>query len=177
MAMTRSDFDITGGVLSFNSSPSYETPKGSPAMDGGDADRSYEVEVVATEVRAPGSLEIAQNAFIKVTVNVKNIEEDPSLTLNRLQVRAGVEQAIIMADLDDPDEVDGDANYQWYVPKVSRPDLQNEDHWIEATGGGAATATTVRSQQTSAGFCAWLRRTPTGSETTTIWRTPRRLTP
>ena len=132
------DFDITGGVLSFKSSPSYETPKGT-----GDpvADNSYEVMVVATEVRAPGSLEIAQDASIMVTVNVKNIEEDPSLTLNRLQVRAGVTAATITANVTDPDNISGDPNYQWYVPKVSRPDLEDEDHWIEALGGGNATAT------------------------------------
>ena len=137
------DFDITGGVLSFKSSPSYETPKGSPATDGGAADNSYEVTVNATEVRAPGSLEIAQDAFIMVTVNVKNIEEDPTLTLNRLQVRAGVTAATITATLTDPDRAaDADApNYQWYVPKVSRPDLENEDHWIEAEGGGNAEPT------------------------------------
>ena len=140
------DFDITGGVLSFKSSPSYETPKGSPATDGGAADNSYEVTVVATEVRAPGSLEIAQDAPIMVTVIVKNIEEPPTLTLNRLQVRAGVTNAIT-AMLTDPDRAADAAMpaYQWYVPKVSRPDLENEDHWIEATGGGnnSAIYTTV----------------------------------
>ena len=124
------DFDITGGVLSFKSSPSYETPKGA----GDPADNSYEVMVIATEVRAPGSLEIAQDASITVTVNVENIEEDPSLTLNRLQVRAGVTPAAtITATLTDPDIATGIV-YTWFVPKVSRPDLENEDHWIAAPG-------------------------------------------
>ena len=50
--------------------------------------------VVATEVRAPGSLDLAQfNMTIMVTVNVKNVEEDPTLTLDRLQVRASAAAA------------------------------------------------------------------------------------
>ena len=53
-----------------------------------DPDNSYEVMVVATEVRASGSLDLAQSNDIMVTVNVKNIEEDPTLSLDRLQVRA-----------------------------------------------------------------------------------------
>ena len=134
-----SDFDITGGVLSFKSSPDFESPMGTPES-GTDADNSYEVMVVATEVRQPGSLDLAQSNDIMVTVTVKNVEEDPSLTLNRLQVRAG-SNATVMATLTDPDEVDTAAAYQWYVPKVSRPELENEDHWNKALGGGAATDT------------------------------------
>ncbi len=140
------DFDLTDGVLSFKSSPSYETPKGSPATDGGAADNSYEVMVIATEVRPPGSLDIAQDSSIMVTVNVENIEEDPTLTLNRLQVRAGVAAATVTATLTDPDNATGIV-YTWFVPKVSRPDLENEDHWIAATG---TTSTTVVATDTYA---------------------------
>ena len=137
-----SDFDITGGVLSFKSSPDFESPMGTPESGtDDDNDNSYEVMVVATEVRQPGSLDLAQSNDIMVTVNVKNIEEDPSLTLNRLQVRAGSTTATVMATLTDPDVVDTAAAYQWYVPKVSRPELENEDHWNKALGGGAATDT------------------------------------
>ena len=46
------DFDITGGVLSFSKSPNYEAPADA------NTDNVYMVTVVATEVRAPGSLEI-----------------------------------------------------------------------------------------------------------------------
>ena len=132
------DFDITGGVLSFSKSPNFES-----AADE-DTDNDYEVKVVATEVRAPGSLDLAQSTPIMVTVNVKNVEEDPTLTLNRLQVRAGESAATIMAELNDPDMATG-TTYQWYVPKVNRPGLENEDHWNKATGIGhdAATYTTV----------------------------------
>ena len=135
-----SDFDIPDGVLSFKKSPDYEDPKGTP--DTGtdtDDDNSYEVMVVATEVRAPGSLDLAKSNEIMVTVNVKNIEEDPTLTLDRLQVRAGVAGATITATLTDPDMISGTPGYKWFVPKVSRPDLENDDHWTAATGGGAAT--------------------------------------
>ena len=69
-----------------------------------------------------------------VTVSVENVEEDPTLTFNRLQVRAGLEDATtVTANLTDPDGATGIA-YTWFVPKVSRPDLENEDHWILAPG-------------------------------------------
>ena len=129
------DFDITGGVLSFKSSPDYETPKGTPDT-GDNADNTYEITVTATEVRAPGSLDIAQSTSITVVVTVEDVEEDPTLTLNRLQVRAGSteETGRITAELKDPDGVEGNVNYTWFVPKVSRPVLDNDDHWIAATG-------------------------------------------
>ena len=79
-----------------------------------------------------------------VTVNVQNVEEDPSLTLSRLQVRAGEDDATVMATLTDPDypaDATVTATYQWYVPKVNRPELENEDHWIAATGTNNNTAT------------------------------------
>ena len=92
--------------------------------------------VVATEVRAPGSLDLAQSNDIMVTVNVKNIEEDPTLTLDRLQVRAGADAttggSMVTAVVTDPDGISGTPAYRWYVPKVNRPDLENEDHWIAA---------------------------------------------
>ena len=146
-------FDITGGVLSFNKPPSYEsaTDRACDAdgsvkidpVDEGAGDNSYEVRVVATEVRAPGSLDLAQSNIIMVTVNVKNIEEDATLSLDRLQVRASAADddtmggSMVTASLTDPDGPAGDAetiavNYAWYVPKVNRPDLENEDHWIAA---------------------------------------------
>ena len=135
------DFDITGGVLSFKKSPNYESPADA------NTDNAYVVTVVATEVRAPGSLDLANDTEIAVTVTVKNVEEDPTFTLNRLQVRAGVSAATITAEVKDPDDRDPPAdaetitiNYKWYVPKVSRPVLDNDDHWADATGTGAGTS-------------------------------------
>ena len=59
------DFDITGGVLSFKQAlPASRRRRTGDSEEAGGADNSYEVDVVATEVRAPGSLEIAQDAFI-----------------------------------------------------------------------------------------------------------------
>ncbi len=136
------DFDITGGVLSFKKSPSYESPSDrveDTTANTGAGDNNYVVEVIATEVRPPGSLEIAQDAQIMVTVAVKNIEEDPTLTLDRLQVRASATAddatggTPVMATLTDPDNATGIA-YTWFVPKSSRPDLENEDHWRPANG-------------------------------------------
>ena len=173
-----SDFDITGGVLSFKSSPDFESPMGTPES-GTDADNSYEVMVVATEVRQPGSLDLAQSNDIMVTVTVKNVEEDPSLTLNRLQVRAG-SNATVMATLTDPDEVDTADHSR--LPVVcaegeqagtgKRGPLEQGPRWRRCH-----CPPTLRTQQTPARFCAWLRRTPTGPERKAIKRTPGRLTP
>ena len=155
------DFDITGGVLSFNKPPSFETPMGS----GTPPDNSYDVRVVATEVRAPGSLDLAQSNFIMVTVNVKNIEEDPTLSLDRLQVRASAAAddstggSTVTASLTDPDGPAGIATviavtYAWYVPKVNRPDLENEDHWIAA---GHTTSTEAAYRPVSGDAGEYLR--------------------
>ena len=102
------DFNNTGGVLSFKKSPSYESETdrawdadGSGETnpdDEGAGDNKYEVMVVATEVRSPGSLELAQFNMIMVTVNVKNIEEDATLSLDRLQVRASAADDARRAD-------------------------------------------------------------------------------
>ena len=83
-----------------------------------------------------------------------------TLTLNRLQVRAsaaaddatgGTPVTVSLADGDGPA---GTATaiavtYTWSVPKVNRPDLENEDHWIAAggvvSGDGNATYAPVSS--------------------------------
>ena len=141
------DFDITGGELSFKKSPNFESPTDrADSANAGGGDNVYNVDVIATEVRAPGSLEIAQDATVPVTVTVKNVEEDPTLTLDRLQVRAPSADGndagnAVSAVFNDPDNRDaaGDEvtispTYLWYVPKVSRPELENEDHWRAGTG-------------------------------------------
>ncbi len=145
------DFDITGGVLSFSSSPNFEDPKGS----GTPADNSYDVMVVATEVRAPGSLDLAQSNEISVTVNVKNVEEPYTFTLDRLQVRASADTSggtTLTSTLTDPDVISASPapTYQWYVPKVSRPDLENDNHWTTA-GNSTSTGQTYAPVSTDAG--------------------------
>ena len=118
-------------------------------------------------------------------MNVKNVEEPSTLTLNRLQVRAVgtdadnqvIAGSTVAAILNDPDGAAGatlplattvipPTTLQWYVPKVSRPELENEDHWINAGGGVAMTLLSYtparrRSQQSTS---AWWQRTPTGPE-------------
>ena len=146
------DFDITGGVLSFKKSPNYESPTDrADSADAGGGDNVYQVDVIATEVRAPGSLDLAQDATISVTVTVKNVEEDPSLMLDRLQVRAPnvggtIDGSTVAAIFSDPDNraADGSAvditpAYTWFVPKVNRPVLDNKDHWRAGTGTPSGT--------------------------------------
>ena len=142
------DFDITGGVLSFSKSPNYESPADE------DTNNVYMVDVVATEVRTPGSLDLAQDATIPVTLTVKNVDEDASLTLDRLQVRApGVGGTPpgnpVSAVFSDPDTraaggstVPITPGYMWYVPKVNRPDLENEDHWRMGLGAAIGNSYT-----------------------------------
>ena len=80
---------------------------------------------------------------------------------------------MVTASLTDGDGPAGTAEviavtYAWFVPKVNRPDLENEDHWIAAGHTATSTAGDLpnRSHQTQASTCAWLRRTSTGSERT-----------
>ena len=149
-------FDITGGVLTFKKAPNYENTRGT----GGAADNTYDVTVVATEVRAPGSLDQAESTEIMVTVTVMNVDEDPTLTLNRLQVRGGADATTggtaLTAELTDPDVTDDagaaftvTVTYAWFVPKVSRPVLDNDDHWT-AAGNSANSAAAYQPVSTDA---------------------------
>ena len=155
------DFNITGGDLTFNKSPNYESPTDrvwdennddTIGADEGNNDNIYQVDVVATEVREPGSLDLAQSTAIRLTITVNNMDEDATLTLNRLQVRApsadgtdaGSAVGVVFSDPDDRDAagetVTITPTYRWYVPKVSRPELENDDHWNLA-GNAAARET------------------------------------
>ena len=163
------DFDITGGVLSFKKSPNYESPSDRARAANADAtppitaeaanNNKYLVTVTATEVPAPGTLGRAQSTDINVTVTVKNVDEPGVLKLDRLQVRAvgtdsdnnAIAGSAMPARLNDPDGATGatlplastaitPSGWQWYVPKVSRPILDNDDHWVEGTGEGNATS-------------------------------------
>ena len=68
--------------------------------------------------------------------------------LDRLQPQAG---AVLTATLSDPDRGEGNdqdpsgLSWTWSVPKVSRPDINNDNHW---TAGGSTTITSTG--QTSA---------------------------
>ena len=86
-------FEISSdGALSFKKSPNYE----SPADVGGD--NTYNVIVN----RSGGSLDVA--------VNVTNVDEAGSVTLDDLQPQAG---AAVSAGVSDPDGDTGETTWQW----------------------------------------------------------------
>ena len=95
----RSKFDITDGTLTFMTdfTPNYEMP----ADDN--MDNTYEVMVVATVGGMSGTRD--------VKVMVTNVDEDGTVTLNRIRPRAGVS---VMATLTDPDGSISGLTWQWY---------------------------------------------------------------
>ena len=115
-------------------------PDATPPILGVEAedadDNDYLLVVTATEERAEGVVS-ARSASQDITVTVTNVEEPGTVTLNRLQTR--VEATGLTATLEDPDGPAGDdtaisVTWLWSVPKVSRPDLDNDDHWTDAAG-------------------------------------------
>ena len=166
------DWDVTGvdadffsidsrGMLMFNRSPDYETPKDGERADDSDTefdetanseDNLYVITVRATETSTDGADERALSTETHVTVMVTDVNEDGSVKLNRLQPEVGTS---IMASLSDSDRKPGiigapviadDAiiiAWQWYVSKVTNPIVDADNHWIEATGSGNATATYI----------------------------------
>ena len=142
----RDAFDITGGVLTFKTSPNFEMPSdvddpGTVATDES-GDNIYEVTVRATEVLADGQDPPALWSELTVTVTVNDVNEDGSISLNRLQPQAG---AVLTASFSDPDRgAAGTTNptntkWLWSVPKVSRPVTETDEHWQLA---GINTSTT-----------------------------------
>ena len=96
------DFDIDNGVLRFESSPDFETPRGGAA----DNSNTYEVTVQASDGGA------GTTAMEEVTIEVTNVEEPGTVTLSTLQPQVGVQ---ITATLDDPDNEAADTvSWQWY---------------------------------------------------------------
>ena len=91
------DFSITGGSLTFNSSPDYESP-----TDRG-SDNVYNITVGANDTG--GRL-----TEVDVTVTVTNVDEPGTVTLSSDQPEEGVR---ISADLADPDYIDGTKAWQW----------------------------------------------------------------
>ena len=155
-------FDITGGVLTFKKSPNFEMPADNPRAGVADdvnvvtpdidetvveetgVDNDYLVTVVATELLAEGQDPPALWTPLDVTVTVKDVDEDGSISLNRIQPQV---LAPLTATLNDPDR--GSANtddpaslvWLWSIPKVSRPVTNNDDHWQPATPAPGVTQT------------------------------------
>ena len=110
------DFSITGGALTFNSSPDYENP-----ADRG-SNNVYNITVGASDTG--GRL-----TEVDVTVTVTNVDEAGTVTLSTDQPEEGVS---ISANLADPDFIDGTIAWQW-----SRS-FDGATDWIDipnATGG------------------------------------------
>ena len=150
------------GMLMFKKSPDYENPAdfSEDANDDGNFDAGdnapnmYEITVRATEMVDAADEGRSLSTETHVIVKVTNVNEDGTVALNRLQPEVATP---IMAELDDDDSAvriegtvrtgEGDdavsvvLGWTWYVSKVTSPIADAENHWIEATGTGAATAT------------------------------------
>ncbi len=116
-------FTIDGGVLEFKDSPNYEDPK--------NPSKSFTVIVRATEILGADEPGPANSTQVTVTVNINNVDEPGKVTFDYLQPQEGVPWMGTLKDGDDP-EVEG--SWEWSVPRVSRPEIDNDRHWIKATG-------------------------------------------
>ena len=121
------------GVLTFKSSPNYESPADA------DGDNTYSVTVN----RAGGSLD--------VTVNVENVDEAGSVTLNDLQPQAGAGQSV-SASVSDPDGDTVTTAWQWSKS-------MDQAEWADIDGATSSTYTPV---EDDAGY--YLRATATYSD-------------
>ena len=162
--LDKADFLIdASGVLTFAKSPNYESPtddnrdevEDDPSTENIDEtvvaemamDNDYLVTIVATEVRAADAEGETKSSTQDITVTVRNLEEPGSIDLSRLQPQTGEE---LMGMLSDPDNVtENTVTWQWSVPKVSRPEIDNENHWTDAatTGDVADTYTAVAANE------------------------------
>ena len=154
------EIDMSTGVLTFADSPNYEMPSdrnrdavtavpdADPPVVGVVAespmDNDYLLTVTATEVRAEGVTDAAMATSVDITVKVTNVEEPGTITLNRLETR--IDEDGLTATLADPDgptsgETAIAVDWEWSVPKVSRPVLDDDDHWTD-TAGTQPTGTT-----------------------------------
>ena len=135
------------GVLTFKESPDYENPGDMARADDGDTsdvdeevigdNNEYEVTVRATEVRAADAEGPTMSSTQDITVTVTNVEEPGSIDLSRLQPQTAQELEVTLSD---PDKVtEGTVTWQWSVPKVSRPELKNDNHWADAADTGDET--------------------------------------
>ena len=150
------------GVLMFKKSPDFENPtyRQSAALDINNdndteddceaadntptaddpADTCYRIMVRATEQKTSSSDPRALSTETVVIVQVTNVNEDGTITLDRLQPEVGT---IITASLSDQDGTTAFGTtvaWQWYVSKVNNPVANVENHWIEATGDNDETA-------------------------------------
>ena len=119
-----SKFTIDGGVLEFKESPNYEPASAS----------TYVVTVRATEILGEGDRGPANSSKIEVTVRINDLDEPGEVTFDYLLPEAGAEWQATLSDEDGTDSQD----WEWSVPKVSRPSLTNDQHWTMAAGSGTS---------------------------------------
>ena len=152
----KSKFDITGGVLTFKESPNFEMPGDvlRPAIvDDENTDveervvepagnNVYELTVRASEIQAEGADGNAMSAAADITVTVTDVNEPgmAEITLRQPEVDQSTTTPLSVI-YSDPDVGQNPAEptalvtpmFSWYVPKVSRPVTENDDHWQPAT--------------------------------------------
>ena len=151
-------FTAEDGVLTFKESPNYEDPQDSdhPAGEGDDTadgptNNTYVLDVRATEDVPDDQEEPAKYTEHQIRVTVTNKDEDGEIDILVRQPQVGV---ALTATASDPDtrNADGSANangtsgtpalaWQWSVPKLSRPLIGEDNHWIDAAGSGDDSAT------------------------------------
>ena len=154
------DFEISSrGVLTFKTPPNYEAPTDrqwdvdasgditaatADAPAEGARNNMYEITVRASEKRENGRTDRALSTETHVTVEVTNVNEDGSVTIDLRQPEVGT---AIMASVTDPEGTTGTTaspdtvDWQWSVSTVTNPVATANNHWSNATGAGNTTAT------------------------------------
>ena len=147
-------FTIAGGVLEFKKAPDYENPRDVVGTNTATAtatagNNEYNIVIRAIASRASGDTGPAETVDTTVAVTVIDVDEDGEVVISLLQPEAGT---VIMASLTDPDGSSGEnlpvtdteinnATWVWTVSEVVQGslDVDNDDHWGAAPGGGNNT--------------------------------------
>ena len=114
-----SKFSIAGGVLSFKSSPNYDT--------AGDDDENnmYEVTVVATDT-------VDNEGMKDVDVTVTNVDDPGSISFSVVQPGVGVTITATLNEQDTADEA-GSATFQWGIGDASEGPFTDIENATERT--------------------------------------------
>ena len=105
------DFTITAnsdgdGVLTFQASPDYEDPKGSPGMDETEPDNTYEITVQVRDSKDDsGTADTAVDDTLEVVVTVTDVNEhaDLTTTLDAYDFVENATTAVATFEATDPD--------------------------------------------------------------------------
>ena len=132
-------FTLTGGVLSFTTTPNYETPRGS-AFNAASNNDAYTVNVIATDAAGNASAPSA------IVVNVTDVNEAPTVVAQTPTSSVSVNQAVnlnVANAFGDPDTQATDAT--WRTLSYTATGLPSGLSINASTGviGGTATATTA----------------------------------